>query len=86
MSSTWRARLLGDREDPRRRLHALFGGPAPAAGQPPVRATEWARGVLDDRASDRPLDTTAATRELRQAEPRLTLRAATFLAEHVTRR
>ncbi|MCC2321149.1 hypothetical protein [Cellulomonas xiejunii] len=86
MPSTWRARLFGDRQDPRRRLHALFGGPEPAAGQPPVRATEWARGVLDGRGSGRPLDTTTVTRQLREAEPRLTLRAATFLAEHVTRR
>lgn len=82
MQSTWAAKIFGDREDPRRRLQILFGGEIPAGGQPPAPALTWARGVVPvDVAATK--DTVAATAYLRDAEPRLTLRAATFLAHHL---
>jgi len=83
MQSTWAAKIFGDREDPRKRLQVLFGGTVPIGGQPPVPALVWARDILrrDITAAH---DTLAATRCLREAEPRLTLRAAAFLATHVT--
>ncbi|SIT85938.1 hypothetical protein SAMN05880545_2424 [Microbacterium sp. RU33B] len=82
MQSTWAAKIFGDREDPRRRLQVLFGGEIPAGGQPPAPALTWALSVVPaDIATDK--DTVAATKHLRAAEPRLTLRAATFLAHHI---
>lgn len=81
MQSTWAAKIVGDREDPRRRLQVLFGGAVPISGQPPTPALIWARGILP--LQDEPaLDMVAAIKYLRDAEPRLTLRAATFLASH----
>lgn len=82
MQSTWSAKIFGDREDPRRRLQVIFGGEIPAGAQPPAPALTWAHSVvpIDVVAAK---DTVAATAYLRSAEPRLTLRAATFLAHHV---
>ncbi|KAA9089273.1 hypothetical protein [Microbacterium radiodurans] len=78
------ALIFGDREDPRRRLHAIFGGDEPASGQPPENALAWAREVLDPiiRAGG---DELRAIRVLREAEPQLTLRSAVFLARHALR-
>ena len=73
--------IFGDREDPRQRLAAIFGGEAPSSGQPPEAALRWARRVLASSAPSRP-DKVAAIRRLRAEEPRLTLRAASFLAAH----
>ena len=85
MQSKLSAAIFGDREDPRRRLAALFGGDVPASGQPPTPAIDWARNALR-RSDGRDVEgETAAIRHLRQAEPRLTLRAAAFLAAHVVR-
>lgn len=82
MQSTWAAKIFGDREDPRKRLQVLFGGEIPAGGQPPAPALIWAHSVVPvDVVAAK--DTVAATKFLRDAEPRLTLRAATFLAHHV---
>ncbi|PPF77681.1 hypothetical protein C5B96_15200 [Subtercola sp. Z020] len=81
MQSTPLAKIFGDREDPRRRLQELFGGDLPESGQPPVPALQWAREVLGQSTAD-PL---VAVALLRRAEPRLTLRAATFLAQHALR-
>lgn len=74
------ARFFGDREDPRRRLVDLFGGDLPEGGQPPAPALRWAATV-----SSPDHDEIVVIRDLRHAEPRLTLRAATFLARHLTR-
>lgn len=93
MQSTLAAKLFGDHEDPRIRLQELFGGSLPESGCPPLPAVDWARAVFacadggadgrhDDSAS---IDPAAAVGLLRTAEPRLTLRAAKFLAHHVTR-
>lgn len=80
MQSERAARFFGDREDPRARLVELFGGEMPAGGQPPEPALRWARAVSspDD-------DEVVVVRDLRRAEPRLTLRTATYLARHLTR-
>jgi hypothetical protein len=83
MQGIWSAKIFGDREDPRARLHALFGGEMPAAGQPPQAALMWAREVLAEMDAAAAADPVAVTRRLRAAEPRLALRAATFLAAHV---
>lgn len=85
MQSVWAAKIFGDREDPRKRLEAVFGGPLPEGGQPPRTALAWARNVLAGVGEDAN-DLVAATKHLRQAEPQLTLRAATFLATHAVLR
>lgn len=82
MQSTWAAKIFGDREDPRVRLHALFGGAIPAGGQPPAPALAWARAVLGRRRHTPSDDVVTTVRILREAEPRLTLKSATFLARH----
>jgi len=95
------ALILGDREDPRHRLAALFGGTAPESGQPPEPALDWARGVLAARHGEVSEDEEVskgekvsegqevsegeAVRLLRAAEPRLLLKPAQFLAKHAVR-
>lgn len=83
MQSTRMAKIFGDREDPRVRLQALFGGTLPSGGQPPEGAVTWAHGVLSRTGSTEPQDTVTKIRELRKAEGQLTLKAARFLAHHV---
>lgn len=80
MQSERAAKVFGDREDPRSRLVQLSGGEMPVGGQPPEPAIRWARAVAspDD-------DEVVVVRDLRRAESRLTLRAATFLARHIAR-
>jgi hypothetical protein len=86
MQATWSAKIFGDREDPRKRLQALFGGEMPAGGQPPRASLDWAVAELQRTEMSAGRDVVAATRYLRRAEPRLTLRAATFLATHAIER
>ncbi|KDP91389.1 hypothetical protein W824_06960 [Clavibacter cf. michiganensis LMG 26808] len=86
MQSRWAAAILGDREDPRARLHAIFGGPAATSGQPPAAALEWAERTLAEADPAHEADSVAATRMLRRAERRLTLGPAVFLAEHAVAR
>ena len=92
MQSVLRAKLFGDHEDPRLRLQQLFGGTLPEGGCPPAPAVQWAQAVFGS-ANGGPegrlfetatIDPVGAVALLRTAEPRLTLRAATFLAHHVT--
>jgi hypothetical protein len=78
--------ILGDREDPRARLHALFGGPAATSGQPPAAALEWAERTLQEADPAHEADPVTATRLLRRAERRLTLGPAVFLAKHALAR
>lgn len=85
MQSEWAAKLFGDKEDPRVRLRSVFGGEMPQSGQPPETALEWASRVLEGLPEER-RDCVSVTRALRQEEPRLTLRSATFLADHALRR
>jgi hypothetical protein len=85
VQSALSASIFGDREDPRKRLIAIFGGELPSSGQPPTAALRWAQGVLERSAHSDRNDQVAATARLRSQEPRLTLRAASFLAAHVLR-
>ncbi|OUE26763.1 hypothetical protein BFL37_05080 [Clavibacter michiganensis] len=78
--------VFGDREDPRARLHAVFGGPAATSGQPPVAALEWAERTLVEADPAHAADVVAATRLLRRAKRRLTLGPAVFLAKHALAR
>ncbi|WP_066039245.1 hypothetical protein [Herbiconiux solani] len=82
MQSIWAAKIFGDKEDPRVRLQALFGGALPAAGQPSEPALAWAHEVLRTKNAG-PSDVVTDIRTLRKADSRLTLKAATFLAHHV---
>jgi hypothetical protein len=75
--------VLGDPDDPRARLAELFGGTVPTSGQPPAPALAWARTVLERTGAP---DELTAIRDLRSAEPRLTLKAPTFLAKHALAR
>ncbi|RFA10241.1 hypothetical protein B7R54_14255 [Subtercola boreus] len=92
MQSILTAKLFGDHVDPRVRLQQLFGGTLNESGCPPLPAVNWARAVFAsaDGGSDgrhrgsAALDPVTATGLLRTSEPRLTLRAAQFLAHHVT--
>jgi hypothetical protein len=86
MQSEWAAKVFGDREDPRRRLQAIFGGEVPTSAQPPAAALTWARDILARTSQTADRDVALVVGELRQAEPRLTLKAATFLAEHLVAR
>ncbi|WP_285137257.1 hypothetical protein [Microbacterium sp. lyk4-40-TSB-66] len=81
MQSERAAKFFGDREDPRQRLAELFGGEVPAGGQPPEAALRWAAVVASPDHGE-----VVVVRDLRRAEPRLTLMAATFLARHLIRR
>ncbi|KQR25182.1 hypothetical protein ASF76_05925 [Microbacterium sp. Leaf151] len=81
MQSERAAKFFGDREDPRERLVELFGGDVPASGQPPEPALRWAAAVASPDHGE-----VVVVRDLRRAEPRLTLMAATFLARHLMRR
>ena len=80
MQSERAAKTFGDREDPRHRLVELFGGQVPEGGQPPEPAMRWAAAVSTPEHGE-----VAVVRDLRRAEPRLTLMAATFLARHLAR-
>ena len=86
MRSAVVAAILGDRDDPRRRLAALFGGEVPRSGQPPEVAMRWAMDVLERADPRKGNGLVASIRVLRAAEPRLTLRSARFLAAHAERR
>lgn len=68
--------LWGDRDDPRRELADLFPGEGEAVT---VRARDWARGVIDE-AGVAPDDELRVIRTLRDAEPRLSLKPARYLA------
>ncbi|MGN7968086.1 hypothetical protein [Microbacterium sp. 22296] len=81
MQSERAAKFFGDREDPRQRLVELFGGDVPEGGQPPESALRWAAVVASPDHGE-----VVVVRDLRRAEPRLTLMAATFLARHLIRR
>ncbi|WP_179560959.1 hypothetical protein [Microbacterium sp. AK009] len=68
--------LWGDRDDPRRELAELFPGEGEAVT---VRARAWARGVIAE-AGVAASDELRVIRTLRDAEPRLSLKPARYLA------
>lgn len=85
MQSELAAKVFGDKEDPRQRLQSIFGGSSDLAG-PPSAAREWAKNVLDEAGVDPADHNVTAIRCLRAAQPRLTLKAATYLAKDVAQR
>ncbi|WJL94369.1 hypothetical protein QSU92_10250 [Microbacterium sp. ET2] len=68
--------MWGDRDDPRRELAELFPGEGDAVS---VRARDWARRVVDAAGVPRE-DELRVIRTLRDAEPRLSLKPARYLA------
>lgn len=85
MQSELSAKIFGDKEDPRRRLEDIFGGVSTSAGPSPI-AREWATNVLHEAEVDPTETPVVAIKCLRQAQPRLTLKAAAYLAKHVAQR
>ncbi|AZZ56759.1 hypothetical protein [Rathayibacter iranicus] len=71
--------LLGDHADPAEELMAIFGGEAATAAAAVASAVEWGRRLLAQRGIE-PQMQVAAIRAFRQAEPRLSLKPATYLA------
>jgi hypothetical protein len=78
------AKVFGDTEDPRRRLEQMFGGEADSAGPPPA-ARAWASQVLERADVDPAASELHAVLALRRAQPRLTLKAAVYLAQDAAR-
>lgn len=68
--------LWGDGADPRRELAELFPDDT---GTAVLRAREWARGVIADAGVDA-AEELRVIRLLRDAEPRLSLKPARYLA------
>lgn len=68
--------LWGDRGDPRRELAELFPGDEESVT---VRARDWARRVVDEAGVPGD-DELRVIKALRDAEPRLSLKPARFLA------
>lgn len=83
MQSELMGKIFGDKEDPRRRLQEIFGSDSPSAGPPPA-AREWAATVLAQAGIDPATAELAAIKCLRDAQPRLTLKAAVYLAKDAT--
>lgn len=76
--------LLGDRRDPRRVLDDLLGGTS-TSGSPSDEARSWAHAHLARAGIDPAKDPMQAVRLLRQREPRLPLRPATYLVQSLAR-
>lgn len=85
MPSELAAKVFGDKENPRLRLKGIFGGSPNLVGPPPV-AREWAKKLLDEAGVDPAGHSVLAIRCLRTAQPRLTLKAAAYLANDVSQR
>jgi hypothetical protein len=83
MQSWSSALVFGNREDPRKRLAAIFGGAVPQSGQPPVAALAWANELLDSEEGRDVKSEVQAVRLFRAKQPRLLLGPALFLAKHV---
>jgi hypothetical protein len=83
MQSWWSALIFGNREDPRKRLAAMFGGEIPQSGQPPAAALAWANELLDSPEGRGVTTEVEAARLFRSRQPRLLLGPALFLAKHV---
>lgn len=74
--------LLGDRTDPAERLVAIFGDGAVTTSAAIASAVQWGRGLLAQRGIE-PQKQVAAIHAFRQAEPRLSLASAAYLAKLV---
>ncbi len=82
MQGFWSALIFGNREDPRARLAAMFGGEVPSGGQPPAPALAWATELLDSPEGRGVKNEVEAARLFRSKQPRLLLGPALFLAKH----
>ncbi|MFN8047937.1 MAG: hypothetical protein U0P48_05080 [Ancrocorticia sp.] len=71
--------LFGDNRDPRVELGEIFGVGVPDSGDIQPEALAWARTVVDPTNSNE----VKAIHDLRQAEPRLGLKSATYLARRL---
>jgi hypothetical protein len=85
MQSWWSALVFGNREDPRKRLAAMFGDEVPSSGQPPAKALAWASELLESPKGRGVENEIAAARLFRSEQPRLLLGPALFLAKHALR-
>ncbi|PPI19446.1 hypothetical protein C5D34_09485 [Rathayibacter sp. AY1B1] len=74
--------LLGDHAAPTEELVSLFGDGASTTPAAVASAVDWGRGVLAERGIE-PRKQVAAIHAFRQAEPRLSLKPATYLAKLV---
>lgn len=68
--------IFGDRRDPREELAEVFNAPVPTSGGIQPEALSWAMETLDRAEVSGEVE---AIRRVRQAEPRLGLRSATYL-------
>jgi hypothetical protein len=73
--------IFGDQRDPREELSTIFDVPVPNSGDIQPEPLLWAKARLSEANIQDPV---AAIRELRRAEPRLSLKTATYLAERAT--
>lgn len=71
--------LSGDDRDPRVELGEIFGVGVPAHGDVQPEALAWAKTVVDPSA----VSEVEAIRKLRQAQPKLGLKSATYLANRL---
>lgn len=85
MQSVLWSKIFGDRVDPQLRLEKIFGGTSTDSGPPPA-ARAWAVETLDRAGIDPVLEEITAIECLLDAEPRLSLRPAAFLAKGVIAR
>lgn len=75
----WQRSLFGDHRDPREELAEIFGAAVPKSGDIQPEALGWARDQVDAGT----VSQVEAVKTLREAEPRLGLKSATYLAERL---
>ncbi len=71
--------LTGDDRDPRIELGEIFGVSVPTHGGVQPEALAWARTIVDPAS----VSMVEAIRQLRQAQPKLGLKSATYLANRL---
>lgn len=84
MQSSFKAKIFGDKEDPRRRIDELFGDRSTSA-DPQKAALSWTADTLREAGIDPVSSEVAAIACLRRAEPKLTLKTASYLVSRVVR-
>lgn len=79
MQQKWERQLFGDHRDPREELATIFDAAIPTSGDMQPEALKWARGRIDVGA----MSQVEAIKALREEEPRLGLKTATYLVKRV---